>query len=157
MLYPLSAFAEGESSRGITCKTSVSPAPFGFRVGRPGIAWIGLTEYQDPLDNRDFLLRKFGEGKFSGVSAAILSRSGTYLEPPRRSVIDIWMTISNPQMRFPLPRAIPFKPLDVSRTFSPIGEVGVPAYRVNAAEIESREGQPTSAITRYSHSRPQPT
>jgi hypothetical protein len=54
-----------------------------------GILSIGLRKQQDPLAIRDRLLFNFARGKFSSVSSVALSLSGTHLEAPRRSVVDL--------------------------------------------------------------------
>ncbi|GEM_PF-5165423 len=110
---------------------------------RPGILWIGVTEHQDPLAIRDLLLRRFERGQYRGVSLAILSLSGTHLEHPRRSVVDLITTIVNPKSRAPLPCTIPIGPLDLN---SPLnkhsGDAGIPAYRVASAETRVAPGVP---------------
>jgi hypothetical protein len=108
---------------------------------RPGILWIGVTEHQDPLATRDLLLQRFDRSQYRGVSLAILSLSGTHLEQPRRSVVDLLMTIANSKSRVPLPYAIPIKPLDLNRPLDKhFGDTGVPAYRVAAAETRVAPG-----------------
>jgi hypothetical protein len=53
-----------------------------------GIACVGITEKQDPMAVKELLLRKFRDGQYAGVSAAVLLLSRTHIQPPRRSVID---------------------------------------------------------------------
>ncbi len=105
-----------------------------------GIACVGMTQQQDPTAVRDLLSRKFGDGQYSGVSAAVLFLSGTYIQPPRRSVIDLFSTISNPKSRAPLPSPFPFKSLDfMKRLEDHFNEPGIPAYRVLASEMRKTD------------------
>ena len=108
---------------------------------RPGILWIGVTEHQDPLATRDLLLQRFDRSQYGSVSLAILSLSGTHLEQPRRSVVNLLMTILNRKSRVPLPYTIPIKPLDLNRPLDKhFGDTGIPAYRVAAAETRVATG-----------------
>jgi hypothetical protein len=105
-----------------------------------GIACIGITQQQDPIAARELLLRKFRDGQYSGVSAAILLLSGTYIQPPRRSVIDLYSAISNPKSQAPLTVPIPFKALDfMKRLEDHFNDPGIPAYRVCAAQTRKTE------------------
>jgi hypothetical protein len=56
---------------------------------RPGIMWLGMTQHQDARSVYDLLMRKFRDGQYLGISAAILSLSGTHMEPPAGQ----WWTI----------------------------------------------------------------
>ena len=105
-----------------------------------GIACVGMTQQQDPIAVRGLLLRKFRDGQYSGVSAAILLLSGTHIQPPRRSVIDLFSTISNPKSHAPLPLPFPFKALDfMKRLEDHFNEPGIPAYRVLASQIRKTD------------------
>jgi hypothetical protein len=100
---------------------------------RPGILWVGVTEQQDPLPIRERLAQRFDRNRFDGVGAAILSRAGTHLTNPRRSVIDLLTTIVNPKSRCPLPM-IPIKPLDLYGSLDKyLRDGGIPVYRVGKA------------------------
>jgi hypothetical protein len=108
----------------------------------PGILWIALTAHQDPLAIRHRLLSNFDQGKFTGISSVVLSLSGTHLEPPRRTVVDLWATVKNHKCSHPLERSVPFQTLDLGgsldRHFPPDG--GIPAYRVCSAETRVAPG-----------------
>lgn len=104
----------------------------------PGILWLSLTEKQDPPALRDLISRRFYQGQFTGISSAILSQSGTHLEPPRRTVIDVWESVHNPRARLPLPTRIPIRGLDFERSF--LDFPGVAAYRCSGVEWRPSEG-----------------
>jgi hypothetical protein len=108
----------------------------------PGILWIGLSAYQDPLAVRNRLLSNFTQNKFGGISSVVLSLSGTHLEPPRRTVIDLWGTIKNQNCLHPLESPVPFQALDLAgaldRHFPADG--GIPAYRACSAETRLTTG-----------------
>jgi hypothetical protein len=108
---------------------------------RPGILCIGVTQQQDPLAIRDLLVRRFDRGQYPGVCLAILSLSGTHLEHPRRSVVDLLTTIVNPKGRVPLPYTFPIRPLDLNAPLDKRSDdAGIPAYRVMAAETRIAPG-----------------
>jgi len=107
----------------------------------PGIMWLGVTEHQDARSVYDLLMRKFRDAQYPGISAAILSLSGTHMEPPRRTVVDYLLTISNPRAKSTLPARVPLKPLDLSPRLIDLQQTlrGVSAYRCAASEVRVRE------------------
>ena len=104
---------------------------------RPGIMWLGMTQHQDARSVYDLLMRKFRDAQYLGISIAILSLSGTHVEPPRRTVVDYLLTISNPRAKFTLPARVPLKPLDLSPRLIDFQQIlrGVSAYRCAASEV----------------------
>lgn len=46
-----------------------------------------------------------------GVSSVILIRSGTYMEPPKRSIIDLISIVSNKSAKYSVPGNLKFQPL----------------------------------------------
>jgi hypothetical protein len=81
---------------------------------------------------RNRLLCDFDRGKFPSVSSVVLSLSGTHIEPPRRTIIDLCVTIKNQKCSRPLATPVPFRPLDLAgsldQQFPADGRI--PAYRV---------------------------
>jgi hypothetical protein len=66
------------------------------QYGLGGIACLGLSGYHDPHYVKALLEKRFVAGQFASIHGAILMRSGTHLEPPKRSVVDLLGTIKNP-------------------------------------------------------------
>jgi hypothetical protein len=108
----------------------------------PGILWIGLNENQDPLAIRSRLIFNFERGKFPSISSVVLSRWGTYFQPPRRSTIDLWSNIKNEKCLRPLANPIPFRALDLAGSLDSFFQVdgSLPAYRAAAVETRATPG-----------------
>lgn len=107
---------------------------------RPGIMWLGMTQHQDARSVYELLMRKFRDAQYLGISLALLSLSGTHIEPPRRTVVDYLLTVNNPRPKFTLSARVPLKPLDLCGRLIDLQQTlqGVSAYRCAASETRVR-------------------
>lgn len=105
----------------------------------PGIFCLGVTEHQDPHFVCELLQRRFSQSQNKAISGVILSRSGTHLGQPQRTVVDFLVTVTNVNALAPLPERIPIAPLGMSahllRAFPRTDEVS--AYRFATALMKA--------------------
>jgi len=60
-----------------------------------GFVFLGIGEHQDPYYAKNRLLQRFQNRQLKAVSSVVLLRSGTYLQKPKRTIIDLISIISN--------------------------------------------------------------
>jgi len=101
----------------------------------PGLLILSVGHPQDPEFIETLFRNRFERGEYSGISAAMLIRSGTQLSPPQAAPADLISIIRNPRTSRPLPNL----------RLDPVGFIGrlrnkdqtpqVPAYRYQSKEI----------------------
>ena len=101
-----------------------------------GLFSLGIGRLQNPHYISELLLRRFARSQYSNISLVLLLRTGTFMEPPKRSIIDFVETVTNVNSRSQMPGNLQLKSLGLSaRLVTGVPpEPGIPAYRNMRAE-----------------------
>tara|TARA_R110000787_G_C13425946_1_gene445247 strand:+ start:1807 stop:3006 length:1200 start_codon:yes stop_codon:yes gene_type:complete len=102
-----------------------------------GLVCLGVGQHQDPYYIRDRLVERFKNRQLRSISGVMLLRSGTFIEKPKRSTLDLVSIISNENatMRVPTkdlklcPLGVYGKLIDDSRNLNEVS-----AYRKMVVE-----------------------
>lgn len=79
-----------------------------------GIVCLGIGQHQDPYYIRERLVERFQNKQLKAVSIVILLRTGTYLQKPKRSILDLISIISNKNATQRVPNSsLKFQPLGI--------------------------------------------
>ena len=106
----------------------------------PGLLVLSIGDLQEPEFLEAMFRRRFSDGQYSGLSGALLIRSGTHSGPPVAAPLDLISIIKNPSSSRPLPHFM----------FQPVGLLGrlrdvtvaphVPAYRHQLVQGKAKGG-----------------
>lgn len=108
-----------------------------FDEGRAaGLFLLGVTPLNDPHVIKRLLDRKFRAGLFHGISGAMLIWTGTHMDKPRRSILDLIGVVQNTQNPRQGTKDFGIKPLGLSGNLFAARPPGadIPAYRVCTVE-----------------------
>jgi hypothetical protein len=112
----------------------------------PGLLILSVGHIQDPEFIEMLFRRRFERGEYSGISAVMLIRSGTYQSLPQAAPADLISIVRNPLTTRPLPNL----------RIDPVGLIGrlrnedqtpqVPAYRHQSKEMRFVAGTGNQGI-----------
>lgn len=97
--------------------------------GHPGLLILSVGDIHDPEFIEELFRNRFVARQYSGISAAMLLRSGTHTHPPEAAPIDLLSIVRNPMAE----RSLPNTPLHtiglIGRLRDTLPKPNVPAYR----------------------------
>ena len=95
----------------------------------PGLLILSVGDMHDPEFIEDLFSKRFAARQYSGISAAMLLRSGTHTHPPDAAPIDLLSIVRNPIVDRKLPN-IPLHAIGlIGRLRDTLPKPNVPAYR----------------------------
>lgn len=120
---------------------------------RPGIFCLRVTDKQDSHFIAAQLQRRFAGNQNKALSGVILSRTGTHLTKPKRTVVNYLSAVINPNASVPLPNRVPLSPLgmtfDLLMASGPASEI--PAYTYSRGRASLRRDGPAIYIPSVRH------
>jgi hypothetical protein len=110
-----------------------------------GLFSLGIGRLQNPHYISELLLGRFARGEYPNISLVLLLRTGTFMGPPKRSIIDFVEAVTNVNSRGQVPGNLQLKSLGLQgRLVTGVPpEPGIPAYRNMRAEgrIRNKEAK----------------
>jgi hypothetical protein len=114
-----------------------------------GLLALGLTREQNSSFVFDFLEDQMRKNNLRAIGATLLIKTGTHLQPPRRTVIDLLEVRPNLYGTKPLTTPLLFKSIDLSAvlTDAETPSLGVPAYRYSIVQGKIVDASKPVALT----------
>ena len=110
-----------------------------------GLFCLGIGEKQDAHTILNMIRSRFVGDQYRGISYLMLIRTGTQLQPPQRTVVDLVATMRNPNSKFPFPNpSIAFVGASGRLESDVPSEGQVPAYYV--ADVEVKRGASSKEV-----------
>lgn len=134
--YVMAPVPDSENMRVIQRAKKASKQLRSFPTTRDsGIVSIGLSDSQDSSAVFEHINERIRRGRFSGIAAVLLLKRRTFLDPPRRTTLDLLEIRKNPSAIAPISEVIPLRPLDGAARLSQVDPSigGVRAYRLGIA------------------------
>jgi hypothetical protein len=112
----------------------------------PGLLILSVGDMHDPEFIEELFAKRFAARQYSGISAAMLLRSGTHTHPPDAAPIDLLSIVRNPMAERKLPNS-PLHPIGLmGRLRDTHPKPNVPAYRYQMIEGRIKSNQSNAML-----------